>query len=78
MTTAPDLQRDDELAEQVLADVSDPGRGVLPAGEVSVETPTGALVQQLLSDRGWRADDPWTPLRRDLTDPVEDQGSGSR
>jgi ribosomal protein S18 acetylase RimI-like enzyme len=34
----------------------------------------GALVQELLSQDGWKADEPWTPLRRDLTEPVEDPG----
>ena len=34
----------------------------------------GALVQDLLVEDGWNADEPWTPLRRDLTEPVEDPG----
>ena len=71
VTIAPEAMRDHELAQQLVADVGNPGRGVLPAGRVAVETPNGALVQDLLSQAGWYTDEPWTPLRRDLTEPVE-------
>jgi ribosomal protein S18 acetylase RimI-like enzyme len=74
LTTAPDARRDEELARRLVEDVTEPERGVLMAGRVSVETPTGALVQDLLSEAGWNVDKPWTPLRRDLTAPVEDPG----
>lgn len=70
MTVAPQVRRDDELAQQVVADVTEPGRGVLPAGKVSVETPDGTRVQDLLTDTGWSVGESWTPLRRDLTGPV--------
>lgn len=72
MTVAPQVWREEELAHQVVADVSEPERGVLPAGRVSVETPDGTRVQDLLSDVGWSAGERWTPLRRDLTGPVEE------
>jgi GNAT superfamily N-acetyltransferase len=71
MTVAPQVWREQELAHQVVADVSEPQRGVLAAGKVSVETPDGTRVQDLLSDVGWSVGEPWTPLRRDLTEPVE-------
>jgi GNAT superfamily N-acetyltransferase len=71
MTVAPEAWREEELADQVVADVADPRRGVLPAGKVSIESPDGTRVQDLLSDSGWSAGEPWTPLRRDLTAPVE-------
>ncbi|MGW8397630.1 GNAT family N-acetyltransferase [Streptomyces lydicus] len=74
LTLAPDVQRDGELARQVVNDVTEPERGVLPEGKVNIETPRGALVQDLLGEDGWNADEPWTPLRRDLTDPVPDPG----
>lgn len=70
LTTAPVAMRDEELAQQVVADVREPSRGVLPEGRVHVEAPTGALVQDLLAEVGWKADDPWTPLSRDLREPV--------
>jgi ribosomal protein S18 acetylase RimI-like enzyme len=74
MTTAPDARDDEELAHQLTDDISDPARDVLPAGEVYVEAPQDALLQQLLAGRGWPTDEPWTPLHRDLTAPVEISG----
>lgn len=74
LTIAPDVHRDEELARQLVADVTEPERGVLPEGKVNVEAPMGALVQELLSENCWHADEPWTPLRRDLTEPVRDPG----
>jgi ribosomal protein S18 acetylase RimI-like enzyme len=74
MSIAPDAQRDEELAQRIVEDVSAPATGVLIEGKVYVETPMGALVQDLLFKDGWNADAPWVPLRRDLTDPVPDPG----
>ncbi|MET9375283.1 GNAT family N-acetyltransferase [Streptomyces sp. NPDC002992] len=74
LTIAPDAQRDEELAQQVVDDVTEPDRGVLPAGKANIEAPTGALVHDLLFEDGWNTDEPWTPLRRDLTEPVGDPG----
>ncbi|MGZ0146486.1 GNAT family N-acetyltransferase [Kribbella sp. WER1] len=74
MAIAPDAQRDEELAERIVADVADPATGVLIEGKVFVETPMAALAQDLLAKEGWKWDDPWIPLRRDLTDPVPDPG----
>ncbi|MEE4417862.1 GNAT family N-acetyltransferase [Streptomyces bugieae] len=74
LTISPDAQRDEELAQQLVEDVTEPERGVLMEGKVSIEAPMDALVQDLLSEAGWDADEPWTPLRRDLTEPVRDPG----
>ncbi|RZS36463.1 acetyltransferase (GNAT) family protein [Herbihabitans rhizosphaerae] len=74
LTIAPDAVRDEELARRLVDDVTEPGRGVLPAGKVAVEAPKGSLIQDLLFEIGWNADEPWTPLRRDLTEPVKDPG----
>ncbi|MEV4360213.1 GNAT family N-acetyltransferase [Nonomuraea sp. NPDC049625] len=74
LTIAPDAQRDEELAQRLVEDVTEPERGVLIEGKVNVEAPMSALVQDLLSENGWKADEPWTPLRRDLTEPVKDPG----
>lgn len=70
MTLAPHAHRDRALAEAIVADVIDPRRGVLPAGAAMVEAPTGAVVKDVLTAAGWLDDEPWTPLRRDLSDPV--------
>jgi ribosomal protein S18 acetylase RimI-like enzyme len=74
MAVAPELQRDEELAQRIVDDVSAPTTGVLVEGKVYVETPMGALVQDLLFKDGWNADVPWVPVYRDLTDPVPDPG----
>jgi hypothetical protein len=62
LAIAPDAQRDAELAQRLVVDVTEPARGALVAGKVSVEAPTCALVLELLFEDGWHADDPWTPL----------------
>ncbi|MGX7828699.1 GNAT family N-acetyltransferase [Actinokineospora sp. 24-640] len=72
MTIAPDALRDEDLARQLAHDLTEPERGVLTAGKVSVEAPRGALVQDLLSEHGWNVAEPWTPLRRDLAERVRD------
>ncbi|NUT49736.1 MAG: GNAT family N-acetyltransferase [Saccharothrix sp.] len=74
VTIAPDARRDEELARRLVQDVDDPARGVLPAGRVSVEAPMDPVVQDRFAEAGWRVDEPWTPLRRDLADPVPDPG----
>lgn len=74
LTITPDAQQEEELAQQLVEDVTEPERGVLPEGEADIEAPVGALVQDLLCEDGWNADEPWTPLRRDLTEPVNTPG----
>lgn len=74
LAIAPEAQHDEELARHMVADVTQPERGVLPHGEVYVEARFGELFRGLLFDDGWEADEPWTPLRRDLAEPVEDCG----
>lgn len=74
MTVAPAAWRDEEVADRVVADVSDPQRGVLPAGRAGVEAPDGTRVQDRLAEAGWGAGESWTPLRRDLSAPVEPSG----
>ncbi|WP_143202568.1 GNAT family N-acetyltransferase [Amycolatopsis sp. CB00013] len=73
LTTAPDVRRDEELAQRVAEDVAAPERGVLPSGQVSVEAPMDALLQDVLPGHGWHVDEeePWTPLSLDLTEPVK-------
>ncbi|MFB9237933.1 GNAT family N-acetyltransferase [Plantactinospora siamensis] len=70
----PEAEHDEELAGQLAADVNQPERGVLPAGSVSVEARSGALLKRMLFDVGWTDGEPWTPLRRALTEPVPDCG----
>jgi GNAT superfamily N-acetyltransferase len=73
LTTDPELRGDDALARRIADDLA-PERGVLPAGEAFVEAPTDAAVHPMLASRGWAADEPWTPLQRDLASEVDDPG----
>ncbi|KPC94302.1 acetyltransferase, partial [Streptomyces sp. NRRL F-6602] len=72
MTVAPDAFEDEDVARRLVEDLSLPERGVLPEGAVSVEAPLGLLLHDLLSEEEWGVDAPWTPLFRDLTEPVQD------
>jgi GNAT superfamily N-acetyltransferase len=74
LTMAPDAYRDEQLAQQLVADLTRPERGVLVGGEVYLEAPAPALVHDLLRADGWDTGEPWTPLRRDLTEPLPDPG----
>jgi ribosomal protein S18 acetylase RimI-like enzyme len=74
LAIAPEAQYDEELARQMVADVTESERGVLPRGNTYVEARFGAVLRGLLFDGGWDAGTPWTPLRRDLAEPVEDCG----
>lgn len=71
---APESQDDQELLHQMVLDVTEPERGVLPPGTVFIEARFASLLRQSLLDRGWNFDEPWTPLERDLTEPVEESG----
>lgn len=74
LALAPSVWADEELGAQLAADLEDPARGVLPAGSVDVEARFGGALAARLRAAGWGDGDPWTPLRRDLTGPVEDSG----
>ena len=74
MGIAPSVDDDAAFAVRMLADLSDPGRGVLPGGAAAVEARFGTALRDLLRRGGWVADEPWTPLSRELTGQVEDCG----
>jgi ribosomal protein S18 acetylase RimI-like enzyme len=74
LAIAPDARHDEELARRMVADVNQPERGILPPGDGYVEARWDGPFQKLLLDAGWRTGEPWTPLRRDLAEPVEDPG----
>ncbi|MFE2751851.1 GNAT family N-acetyltransferase [Actinosynnema sp. NPDC059335] len=74
LTTAPDVRRDEELARRLVEDATEPSRGLLPEGTAGLDAPADALLHDLLPDAGWTADEPWTPLIRDLSDPVPEPG----
>lgn len=74
LAIAPPAQWDEELAQRLVEDVTKPERGVLAEGEAHVDASMFPLVQDLLCGHGWNAEEPWAPLRRDLTEPVVDPG----
>jgi ribosomal protein S18 acetylase RimI-like enzyme len=73
MAVAPSVDTDEEFAARLVADLSDPAQGVLPAAGF-VEARAGTAFRERLHSSGWVADEPWTPLVRDLSAPVEEFG----
>jgi GNAT superfamily N-acetyltransferase len=74
LAVAPEARDDEELVGRLVADLADPSQGVLPAGEGAVEARFGGLLRPALVDAGWTDGERWTPLCRDLADPVEECG----
>ncbi|GMA25971.1 hypothetical protein GCM10025864_37300 [Luteimicrobium album] len=74
LALAPESFQDEGLAHQVLADLADETRGVLPAGQAYLETPNGVLLHDLVLTEGWEPGESWTPLRRELDEAVPDPG----
>lgn len=70
MAIAPAIGDDFGIASHIADDLVDSLGEVLPSGSGIVEARFGRALQRVLADRGWTADDPWTPLHRDLTPPV--------
>lgn len=68
----PALRRDEQIARCLGADLVDHERGVLAAGNGVVEARGAAALHHCLLEAGWEPDEPWTPLRRDLSEPVPD------
>lgn len=71
---APEVREDPVFLWRLAADVMRPDRGVLPAGSVAVEARFAGPFRDLLLAGDWRDGEPWTPLSRDLAQPVEDPG----
>ncbi len=74
MALAPRVDDDEALARTLVRDLEDPARGVLDAPQVNVEARFGSAFRSRLRADGWSAGEPWTPLVRDLSEPVEDCG----
>jgi len=67
----PARREDAALAARIAADVNDPASGVLGSGSVTVEARGAVALAEELTRHGWMPDEPWTPLRRDLSAPIE-------
>lgn len=70
----PTRRQDDLLAQRIAADVADPDLGVLEAGAATIEARGASALGTTLAGLGWSPDEPWTPLHRDLSDPVDVSG----
>ncbi|GIJ32710.1 GNAT family N-acetyltransferase [Micromonospora sediminimaris] len=73
MAVAPDWRDDEALARRLAADLDAPGRVLDPDG-ATVEARGAQRLTQLLLERGWERDEPWTTFHRCLSDPVQDCG----
>lgn len=71
---APRAQHDEVLARTMVTDVMEPDRGVLGRGAVDIEARFGDAFRSSLIEHGWENGEPWTPLVRDLAQPVQDCG----
>lgn len=78
MTVAPEHWTDPDLARVLVADVSDPGTGVLPSGPAAIEVPDGTALREALHAAGWGDGEAWSPLSLDLSEPVGAHGSTLR
>ncbi|GAA3696724.1 hypothetical protein GCM10022204_10850 [Microlunatus aurantiacus] len=72
MAVAPEIDADRDIAAQLVIDLESSAAGVLPPGPAAVEARSGAALGERLRLHGWEPDDPWVPLRRDLTEEVPD------
>lgn len=67
----PARHQDEALACRIVADVGEPATGVLQAGSATIEARGASALAVHLAKEGWLPDEPWTPLHRDLSTPVE-------
>lgn len=68
---APWADHDDDLARKIISDLDDRSSRLHGSGRTTVEARAGHAVRALLRAGGWVPDESWTPLRRDLSQPVE-------
>ncbi|TBN57618.1 GNAT family N-acetyltransferase [Glaciihabitans arcticus] len=70
LAIAPEAQGDELLIARIVDDLA----VILPEGDASVEARCGAPLADTLTAAGWTLDEPWTPLERDLANPVPASG----
>lgn len=70
MAIAPAVSDDEKVALRISDDFVDALGEVLPSGSGVVEARFGHALRHVLTDRGWTADDSWTPLHLDLSLPA--------
>lgn len=70
----PTFRQDDQLAQQVQTDIDSANNAVFENGSAIVEARGALRLCDHLQECGWDADEPWTPMNRDLGRPVEAPG----
>ncbi|WP_322410674.1 GNAT family N-acetyltransferase [Microbacterium invictum] len=74
----PARSQDASLASRISSDVGNAEAGVLKPGNATIEARGATALAEELASHGWVPDEPWTPLRRDLAEPVSVGVSGLR
>lgn len=74
MAIAPDAQHDLEVLRHVVVGLTESRCDAPLHAAVDVEARCGELFRAFLLDAGWGEGERWTPLSRDLAEPVEDCG----
>ena len=65
-------RRDDVgLARRIADSINDPKGGVFGPGQATVEARGAGALTRILGQQGWQEDEPWVPLRLDLSAPIQ-------
>lgn len=70
----PSLRHDDSLARDIQSAVESSRSEVFAHGTAIIEARGAAALCDRLTASGWATDQPWTPLQRELSQPVEAPG----
>jgi ribosomal protein S18 acetylase RimI-like enzyme len=70
----PAVQDDDAFCRDLVGTLTGRDADVLVRDDARVEVRFGGALRGLLVEAGWSDDEPWTPLRLDLAEPVPDPG----
>lgn len=71
----PTRRDDTGLATRIADSVEDPEGGVFAPGQATVEARGADALTRTLGRQGWQEDEPWIPLRFDLSTPVQPTGT---
>jgi GNAT superfamily N-acetyltransferase len=78
LAITPDAVFDDDLANEIAADLDDPRSGVIPTGQSVIEARGAHALSRLLKEKGWADDEPWTPLTLSLEENRAPEGRSRR
>ncbi|MET3903178.1 GNAT family N-acetyltransferase [Paenarthrobacter sp. 4246] len=71
----PALRNDTGLAKRIADSIEDSEGGVFAQGQAAVEARGAGALTRALGQQGWQEDEPWIPLRLDLSAPVQPTGT---